>query len=656
MVNAIRNLPERRRLLPAVVFFTAAGLALYSDVIVNGVFLFDDFEYVVDNAMIRDLSSLNLTDTRQIGYMSFGLNYALGGLNPLGYHLANVLIHICNAILAFLLIRLVLNILSGSIDVGPRRLSEPTAFIAAVLFLIHPVETQAVSYVTQRFTSLASLFYLLSVFLYLSARTRLEREDEHQGAYILYGLSLLTVMLAMKTKEIAFTIPFTIAIFEVLLFRASVYGRRRFYYLVPFAALLAFIPLSILGPEWNLIGRGEGIAETTRQEKLYDLFERPLLEYLFTQFRVIVTYIRLLLLPLNQKVVYDYKVSQTFFEMRALLALCILFLLAGYAWHSWRKSRAAAPEDMPGHRLVSLGIIWFFVTLSVESSVMPIKDIIFEHRVYLPSVGFFAACSVLLLKLGKKIADTANIGFSRAVAGLLAVLVIPLSAATYIRNEIWTDEVRFWDDVVRKEPDKAIGYHNRGNAYAKIGRYDLALPDMDRTISYFPRNPAAEQTYETADFTVSNMSKTYLNRGKVRQFLGLADLAKADYEKANLLASFPSLDVDKALRLAEEYAKQGADQQAGEQLENVLQWDPGNVDALNNRGSLHSRKGNFDAAIADFNRALSLRPDFAPAYYNRGIVYARSGDRKRAGEDFEAACARGFQPACEGLEKLQQGK
>lgn len=527
------NLGKKNITLLIIALYACIGLLIYSNVLSNGVFMFDDFEYIVGNNIIHDPLSvfLDLTDTRQIGYLSFAMNYAIGGEDPTGFHIVNVLIHIINAVLVFYLIGLLLKRLGGE-KTGPDKWHQAIVFFAGLLFLVHPLQTQAVSYVTQRFTSLVSMFYLLSVVFYLTARVRTENGQVNNRTYAIYWTSFLSALLAMKTKEIAFTIPFVLCLFEYLLFRDSKYEKRRFYFLIPHAASIVLVPFAIFGPDWGLTRVNQGITDVTRTEKMYDLFERPLFEYLYTQFSVVVTYLRLLLAPVNQSVIYNIKASRSFFEPKAISSFCLLVFIMMSAVYIWRRSPGSAEK-----RLFSLGIAWFFVTISVESSFIPIKDLIFEHRVYLPSVGFFASCCALAAHCLRNKLKRCNFNVA-AVAAVIVVIV--LSIATYSRNNIWTDEVIFWDDVVKKFPDKAIGYHNRGNAYIKISQYELALRDIDKTITFFPDSSAGRNLWENSDYTPSNMAKTYMNRGKVYRMLGQFEKADADYAQARyLIDNFP---------------------------------------------------------------------------------------------------------------------
>ncbi|MHB8883207.1 MAG: tetratricopeptide repeat protein [Thermodesulfovibrionales bacterium] len=514
--------------LPVLILYAAVGFLIYSNVLAEGIFVYDDFEYIVDNPLLQDLCYYkDLAGLRPVGYLSFAFNHALSGFRPYGYHLFNIIIHISNALLVFLFVSLTLKILRQG-EAGQLPWDSLAAFSSGLIFLVHPVETQAVSYVTQRFTSLAAFFYLAAVVSYLGARWRIERSPGLFISYLLYGLSVLSCILAMKTKEISFTAPFMLLAFEYLLFTGSIFSGRRYFFLIPFVATLVIIPLSLLGPEFWLTGYGRGVDEITRRDKLFDLYRRSTGEYLLTQFRVIVIYLRLLLLPIQQQAVYALRASHSLFEPKVLASLTLLLSLAGAAVVNWRRSFRADPVHAPAYRLISIGILWFFVTLSVESSIIPIKDVIFEHRIYLPSAGFIAAFSMLFVLA---IQRAGQIEKSRIVAVVaLLALIVPLSLATYTRNKVWTDEVIFWDDIVKKT-GKAIGYNNRGNAYVQKGQLDLALKDLDKTISFFP-DVTDKMAWENSDFSRRNIMKTYMTRGSIYAKLGDKERAQADFDMA----------------------------------------------------------------------------------------------------------------------------
>ncbi len=639
---------SRMPLLLIVGLFFVAGLILYSRVIVSGPFLFDDNEYIVDNPFIRSLPAvLSLNDVRQLGYLSFAMNYALGGEDPLGYHLFNVIVHIFNSLMTVMLTLSIFRRLNKEEELPDW--SVHAAVLAGLLFLVHPLQTQAVSYITQRFTSLSSMFYLLSVYLYLQARQHIESSKRFKRRSLLLFFSLLSAVAAMRTKEIAFTIPIMLFLLEMLLFRNSRLGRKRFILFSPFFVTLIIIPLSIFGPELGIGGTAEGVVDIIRTDKIHDLTERSPLQYFYTQARVIVVYIRLLFFPSGQRVIYDFPVSMSFIEPKVLASLFFLSAIALAAFYFWNRYVAAQQSSKTKlvYGIVSIGILWFFVALSVESSLLPIKDVIFEHRAYLPSVGFFATAATLIMYGADRIPN--NPALFRIP--VMLIMLLPLSVATYMRNEVWTDELKLWNDVVRKAPDKAMGYNNRAMVLANLEDYANALADLNRVIEMFPKSTEALFKWENADYSPWNMAKTYTARGNL--YIALGDFARAeeDFRRAKEVFSMP-VEAENLLVEADTLAKKGSYREAIWVYDRILEWDPRHIRALNDRANAYSYIKRFPEAIGDLTRVIALDPSYVIAYHNRGIAYVWSGKPDRAVSDFKKACDRGFEPACQSGELL----
>lgn len=643
------NVMTREHFMIVALLFLIIGLVLYSRVIAFGPFLFDDNEYVIDNAQIRDISSAcSLNDARQLGYLSFAVNYALGGENPVGYHLFNVMVHIVNSLLAVLLALIILRRLNNEEELPDW--SVPAALLTGLLFLVHPMQTQAVSYITQRFTSLSTMFYLLSVFLYLLARQYVE-DGKHIVicSYLLF-FSFLSTIAAMRTKEIAITIPIMLFFLEMLLYRNSGFGRKRLFFLAPFIVTFLIIPLSIFGPELGITSAVDGTTDVIRTDKIHDLTQRSPLQYLFTETRVLVVYLRLLFFPAGQRVIYDFPVSTRFFDPSVLAAFIFLTGIGAGAYYCWKKYISSAENSKTNlaYGLASIGILWFFAAISVESSVLPIKDVIFEHRVYLPSFGVFAVVSTILAY-----------GFRRMhnqllfIILLVLVILLPLGVGTCLRNEVWTDELNFWNDVIEKSPQKAMGYNNRATVFAKREEYGKALEDFNRVISFFPKSTEELFKWENADYSPWNMSKSYTGRGNVYIALGGLERAAEDFKRAREVFSMP-VDADNLLVEADTLAKKGLHREAVWIYDRILEWDPLDVRALNDRANAYSYLAQFPEAINDLTKVIALDPAYIVAYHNRGLAYMWAGKKDKAVEDFRQACKKGFEPACKNIDSAQE--
>jgi len=249
------------------------------------------------------------------------------------------------------------------------------------------------------------------------------------------------------------------------------------------------------------------VAEVTRQEKVFDLQTRSSYEYFITQLVVVQEYLKTLIYPVNQHVIFDFKASREI-NVEVVKSAILLGWLIVVAILSKSKN-------------VIIGIAWFFVTASIESSFIPIKDLAFEHRMYLPSIGLFFAISSFIIEHEWK--------YTKAT---MYVLCIFLAITAYERNNIWTSDLALWDSVAKTVPNKPIGYNNRGAAYLRSGQYELAIIDFTKAITFFKDGP---QTWETTDIIPKNMIKTYVSRGKAYEALGKKELAEQDYKKAEAI-------------------------------------------------------------------------------------------------------------------------
>ncbi|GAB4544347.1 MAG: hypothetical protein Fur0020_13720 [Thermodesulfovibrionia bacterium] len=284
------------------------SLISYSNTL-NSSFHFDDEPAIVNNPIIKDIGYFispsraepfkgvfhyDALKRRYITLLTFAINYRIHGLNVAGYHLVNLSIHISTAILLYLFILLTLRtplLINSSI----KDYSGHIAIFTALLFATHPIQTEAVTYIWQRTTSISAMFCLLSFVMYVKYRLR---------ARALYYLACLVLaVFAMKAKENAFVLPISIMLYEIIFFGADI--KKRALSLIPILLAMLIVPLSIIDINKPMVDVGEatrGASTLTRWQ------------YLMTSFRVIITYIRLLFLPINQNLDYDYPVYDSFFD------------------------------------------------------------------------------------------------------------------------------------------------------------------------------------------------------------------------------------------------------------------------------------------------------------------------------------------------------
>ena len=523
----------------ALLVISAATVLAYSNTF-RASFHLDDLPLIVQNPALRDLRTLwPPSGSRWLGYVTFALNYRMGGSAVFGYHLVNVLIHVCNGLLVYALAAVTLRTPAlRRAELGPL-VGRYLPLAAGLLFAVHPLATQAVTYVIQRFASLAALFYLLSLVLYAEARLSAEA-DRPAGARVagFATLSVLAAVAAMKTKEISVTLPFVAAGYELLFLRPG----RRLLPLLILAPLAATPLLVIVQPALRDVVADAGISSAV---------------YLLTQTRVVVRYLRLLVLPVGQNFDYDFPLSKSLSEPAVLLSIALLLAVGAFA--ALLLVRALGTRRGAG-LLGFFGIAWVFVTLSVESSFIPIKDVIFEHRMYLPSAGAAIALGTALLWGVERLRLRAALGLQCAAA--LSITCAPLAAATYRRNAVWQDELTLWSDVVAKSPGKARAHHSLGVAHFARGELNEAVSEYLLALRIRPWYPEA----------LTNLGNAYAALGRL-------DEAIRQYRRAVLVA-------------------------------------PGLPEAHNNLGNTLAAQGLREEALREYREALRLDPNLPEAKAN----------------------------------------
>lgn len=605
-----------------------AGVLAYANTF-KAPFVFDDLPNIYTNEAIRSISGVmsGWDEVRFVGFLTFAINYKLHGLGVTGYHVFNLAVHLVSALLVFWLALLTLKtpFFRESRLGRPGLLPLGIALFAGLIFAVHPVQTQSVTYIVQRLASLATLFYLLSLVLYALWRLR---ADNHQAVnppgrapffdlkkkrVFLYIASLVSALLAMSTKEIAFTLPIVIALWEFAFFSGD--ARRRLISLLPFAFTLAVIPLSLLIDDETMMSR-TGFGEPPSST-----------DYFFTQIRVIVTYLRLLVFPAGQNLDYDYPVYHTPFEPAVLMSAGLLLALAGLGVILWR--RAAKNSGLALLRLISFGIFWFFITISVESSFISISDVIFEHRLYLPSVGLIIAVvaggAFLASVLRPKIPH-----ISRVVVPLAVVVVVALGAAAFSRNQVWGDPISLWEDVTRKSPGKARPHQVLGYYYYQAGKAELAEAENLKAVAIKPayadalnslgviyldsgRLDQAESTLQQALDASPDFAEAHFNLGTVYWKSGQNDKAEAELK----LAVKANPGYTKAWQnLAMIYITEERLEEAIGPLMRVIELDPDDYLAHNDLGNIYAMQGRYNEAKVKYRKALSINPDFQEARDN----------------------------------------
>jgi tetratricopeptide (TPR) repeat protein len=477
----------------AVAILVVAASALYAPAI-NHPWQFDDEDYIALNPVIGDpgllldkarASAAHLAPnvrstlaTRHVGYLSFALNAGLGGPTPRSFRTVNIAIHAANAALLYALILVLLS--SGAAELRPG--ARAAAFASALLFTAHPVQTEAVTYICQRFASLATLFYLGAALAYALWR--------RGGGRTFYALALVSAMLAMKTKEISFTLPVALALYEAIFHRGEPSGRRALA-LFPFVALAFTIPLALIDFS---APPGEAILGAARADHGISRWA-----YAATQLEVLALYLRLLALPLNQTVDYGYPLAEGASPgMFAGGAVLIALLAAAIALLRGGAGR-------PGRILAGFGILWFLLALSVESSFVPLGDLAFEHRLYLPSAGLAIALA----------GGLASARHPRRAIAMTVAPVLLFAALTLFRNHLWVSEISLWWDATEKAPLHARPQTNLGISLERAGNIAAAVNHYRRAVEL---NPDYMEAW-------GSLAAAYGNLGRIDNAIGILRMA-----------------------------------------------------------------------------------------------------------------------------------
>lgn len=577
--------PLSKPALQSLLILALAGLIAYAGTF-SVPFQFDDDAYVVNNPAIRDFSTFlsprdvtggsSLTPTgippalrfafmtRILGYVSLAVNYHLHGLNVTGYHVVNLLLHILNAWLLYGILRHAFRG-AASIPEGDDAAGQ-LPLVAALIFLCHPIQTHAVTYISSRFVLLAAFFSLLSLLSYIRFRTA----PAGGGRITFQALAVLAAATAMLCKEFTFTLPFLIALYEISFFRAGPAERLRA--LAPLGLTLPIIPLLVFLQK----GSVSALDSTMRTITAADSSQISRLDYLLTQFRVIVMYLRLLFFPVGQNIDHDIPVQHSLASLPVLASFLLLLTLL--AWAGCRLFRSVRNDEATRTAIMPFGIIWFFTALSIESSIIPLGELQAEYRLYLPSIGIIMAVTALGAMVSRRYATNRN-----AFGAIAGILIVTLCAATVLRNRVWRSEIALWQDAALKSPAKVRPHQNLALYYGMGGQLVQARHELQQALAIEPRN-----------FELHN------NLGIVYKQLGDFNGAIGEYQR-------------------------------------VLELEPGDAMARYNLGNIYLAQGNLDAAIREYRACAAIIPEYDEIHNNLAIALEKSGRIDEAIVEFRKA-------------------
>lgn len=526
-------------------------------------------EYVFDDITLTFRSDTNyaargvfdaVKGVRPLVELSHWVVYQMVGTKPFLHHLVSVLIHAASSLLVgFLLLRL-LTLTAVKSNHAPW-----IAALGASVFLLHPVNTEAVAYITSRSEVLSVFFYLAALAVF-AART--EPAVSWSRAFAVLGLFVL----ALLSKEHSLTLPIALVLVDLWIYRLSPadavrYGWRLYGLLLAGAALGVAIVMSVLQ---GALTAGFGMKDLSWWE------------YLLTQGRAIALYFRLFLLPVQQNGDYLFPISRGPLEHGAAFYWIAILTATAMAFLYRRK----AP-------LLSLGLLLFLVLLAPTSSILPIQDAAVERRVYLSSIGLLVAVAGLCTRSSL---STATLRYGGVA--LLAVLAI----ATYQRSTVWASHEAFWNDVLAKNPDSWRANVQVGLTALEEKRCQEALGLFEKALPHVADNFAAAM---------------HMNYARALDCVGKPDEAEREFKASLAIEQQASTWTQFGVF----YARAARNAEALEAFNHALALSPGFPLAYSNRGNLFARQGDCQRAIPDFEQALRLMPANTTA--QRGLAYCR---------------------------------
>lgn len=573
-----------------------AGFAVYANSL-EGPFFFDDVVSIVENPAIRQLWPptrvlLPAQDSpvagRPVVSLSLAVNYAIGGEEVGGYHAVNVAVHILCALVLLGIVRRTL------LDEALRHRFGPhagwLALACAMIWMVHPIQTECVDYVTQRTESIMALFYLLTLYAAIRAA------DSRRAAWW-SAASIGACALGMASKEVMVTAPFMVLMYDWC-FRttpfAAVLRRRLGLYAGLASTWIILAALMIAWPHQESIGASEAVSH---------------LDYALNQCRVLVGYVALAIWPHPLNI--DYGLARpvepaAIAPYAALLALLLAATLVALA----RRPR------------IGFAGVWFFVILSPTSSVIPIvTEVAAERRLYLSLAGLIALVVIGGYALVQRAVRDRRRAARRAApwigAGLVGVIVVLLGAATRHRNAQYRDPIVLWQAAMEANPANYRPPNNIGILLRSRGRAEEAVTHFRQALELRPDAPRIH-------YNLANALATLQRQDEAITEFRLALLLNPDYADAHH-------------NLAVALGKQGQVNAAIEHLREALRLDPDDAEVHVTLAVALRTAGRLDEAAAHFRRAAEIQPGYAAAHQNLGSILHQQGDLEGAVDQYRLA-------------------
>ena len=613
-----------------------------------GVFLYDDYPHIIADERIRELSPLSHLNTRRpLVSLSLAINYRFGELKTGGYHAVNLMVHLLAALALFGVVRRTLKLPRFSKTCGEA--AGWLALAVALLWTVHPLQTESVTYMIQRAESMMGLFYLLTVYCVIRAA------DSRRPAFWMIA-AVLACAGGMLSKAVMVTAPLLVLLFDRTLLSASfadALKKRWPLYLGLSASWLLLVMVGVVGGVFNPDPTGPASVG-------FGYKAVTPLEYLATQPGVILHYLCLAFWPHGLCLDYDWQVARTASQIISP-AVPIVAIVVGTVAAAWRRSGVAI-----------LGA-WFLLILAPTSSFIPIRNLAFEHRMYLPLAAVITGGVLCLYRVTVRLGRRATGGktaYPTILAVLFLITTIALTVATLRRNKLYHSGIAMWSDVVEKRPENLTAFVSLGAALRVAGNLDESADAYRRAMQIDPSSSFAQTGL---GLTLIDMERfedaiTPLKKGlehgpgevPVRTGLAFALIrtgrpAEATEQYRKVLDLDPN-DIDARFNLGLLLGQAGKFKEAEAQFRILLSIEPTQVSARFKLAGLLIRRQDFEAAIVEFRKCLQMDPGFFEAQHYLGVALQEVGRLDEALIAFRRALAikPDYAPARQALEGLNR--
>ncbi|MFZ4546390.1 MAG: tetratricopeptide repeat protein [Bacteroidales bacterium] len=584
----------------------AVTFIVFFPTLFNNLTNWDDRVYVNENSYIKTLSWENLKWIFSNPYMgnyhpltmlSLYIDYQIGELNPFVYHFTNLLLHSGNAVLVFL----VVFALTGKLNISA---------IVGLLFGVHTLHVESVSWVSERKDVLYAFFYLLALFYYIKFNQAKNRKW--------YWLSIGFFLFSLLSKGQA--VSLAVSLFLVDYFQGKkLIDQKKLVDKIPYLALAVIFGIIAIKAQ-----QGVAATEMVKTEGQQRIF--------FSSYGFMM-YIGKLIFPSSLSAYYPYpnlakNVSLPFFYYLAPLGVAGFFTAL---YLSFKKSKA-----------LFFGLSFFLVNIFLLLQLLPVGGAIMADRyAYIPSFGYCFIFGYVVLK--KEYISNVKVAY-----GIVAAYILILGVMTFERTQIWKNNFTLWTDVIEKSTEVNIAWYNRGNALSDTANYKGAIADYDQAIRILPHyynafiNRANAKTkvndyvgaIEDLNFVISNDSSlvnAYINRANARRELKDYNGALKDYEIAlRMKPTQPELYMSRGNVLFDTKNYEGAIKD----FNRALEINPKMIEPYTNKAIVRKAMGDMEGAIAEYDKAIEIQPTNSELYNNRGNIRFQQGKTQEAIVDY----------------------